>query len=86
MNTYADDFAALINALDLREATLAGHSTGGGEIARYIGRHGTERVANCWRSCTPNRAIPREGPLEPARATTAASGPAFARRHCRVAR
>ncbi|RQS12124.1 alpha/beta fold hydrolase [Burkholderia sp. Bp8998] len=45
MNTYADDLAALINALNLREATLVGHSTGGGEIARYIGRHGTERVA-----------------------------------------
>jgi non-heme chloroperoxidase len=45
MDTYADDLAALIVALDLREATLVGFSTGGGEVARYIGRFGTERVA-----------------------------------------
>ncbi|HEX6683423.1 MAG TPA: alpha/beta hydrolase [Candidatus Limnocylindrales bacterium] len=45
MNTYADDLAALIDSLDLREATLAGFSTGGGEVARYIRRHGTARVA-----------------------------------------
>ena len=45
MNTYADDLAAVIEALDLREVTLIGFSTGGGEIARYIGRHGTSRVA-----------------------------------------
>jgi non-heme chloroperoxidase len=45
MNGYADDLAALIEALDLKEATLVGHSTGGGEVARYIGRHGTARVA-----------------------------------------
>jgi len=45
MNGYADDLAAVIEALDLREVTLIGHSTGGGEVARYIGRHGTERVA-----------------------------------------
>ena len=42
---YADDLAAVIEALDLTDATLVGHSTGGGEVARYIGRHGTERVA-----------------------------------------
>jgi len=45
MDTYADDLAALIEALDLHDITLVGHSTGGGEVARYIGRHGTARVA-----------------------------------------
>ena len=45
MNTYADDLAALVEALDLRDAIHIGHSTGGGEVARYIGRHGTKRVA-----------------------------------------
>src|SRR5262247_669716 len=45
MDGYADDLAAVIEALDLKEATLVGHSTGGGEVARYIGRHGTRRVA-----------------------------------------
>jgi non-heme chloroperoxidase len=45
MNTYADDLAALITELDLRDAIHIGHSTGGGEVARYIGRHGTRRVA-----------------------------------------
>ena len=45
MDTYADDLATLIEALDLRDAVLAGHSTGGGEVARYIGRHGSVRVA-----------------------------------------
>lgn len=44
MDGYADDLAAVIEALDLRDATLVGHSTGGGEVARYIGRHGTRRV------------------------------------------
>ena len=44
MDTYADDLAAVINALDLKEATLVGHSTGGGEVARYVARH-PERVA-----------------------------------------
>ena len=44
MDGYADDLAALIEALDLNEATLVGHSTGGGEVTRYIGRHGTGRV------------------------------------------
>lgn len=45
MDTYADDLAALLDALDLREVTLVGFSTGGGEVVRYVGRHGTARVA-----------------------------------------
>lgn len=45
MNTYADDLAQLLEHLDVRDASLFGFSTGGGEVARYIGRHGTERVA-----------------------------------------
>jgi len=44
MNRYADDLAAVIETLGLRDVTLVGHSTGGGEVARYIGRHGTKRV------------------------------------------
>jgi non-heme chloroperoxidase len=45
MDTYADDLAALTEKLDLKDAIHVGHSTGGGEVARYIGRHGTKRVA-----------------------------------------
>ena len=45
MNTYADDLAQLIETLGLRDITMVGHSTGGGEVTRYIGRHGTARVA-----------------------------------------
>jgi non-heme chloroperoxidase len=45
MDTYADDLSALVAALDLKDAIHIGHSTGGGEVARYIGRHGTARVA-----------------------------------------
>ena len=45
LDTYADDLAELVTALDLRDAVHVGHSTGGGEVARYIGRHGTGRVA-----------------------------------------
>ena len=45
MDGYADDLASLIETLDLHDVTLVGHSTGGGEVARYIGRHGTSRVA-----------------------------------------
>src|SRR4051812_6215944 len=71
LDTYADDLAGLIEALDLRDVILVGHSTGGGEITRYIGRHGNERVAKaalvgaippltsstatCWRSSTAER-------------------------------
>src|SRR5271155_5714541 len=45
MDTYADDLAALADQLDLKDAIHVGHSTGGGEVARYIGRHGSRRVA-----------------------------------------
>jgi non-heme chloroperoxidase len=45
LDTYADDLSALMEALDLRDAVMIGHSTGGGEVARYLGRHGTKRVA-----------------------------------------
>ena len=45
LDTYADDLAELVKALDLKDAIHVGHSTGGGEVARYIGRHGTSRVA-----------------------------------------
>ncbi len=46
MDTYADDLAALFEALELKDAIMVGHSTGGGEVARYLGRHGSARVAN----------------------------------------
>jgi non-heme chloroperoxidase len=45
MDGYADDLASVIETLDLRDAVLVGHSTGGGEVVRYIGRHGTARVS-----------------------------------------
>lgn len=45
MDTYADDLATLIKAIELKDIILVGHSTGGGEVARYIGRHGTERIS-----------------------------------------
>ena len=45
MDTYADDLAAIFEKLDLKNAVMVGHSTGGGEVARYLGRHGTKRVA-----------------------------------------
>src|SRR5437763_1031412 len=45
MDTYAGDLAALVETLDMREAVHVGHSTGGGEVARYIGRHATKRAA-----------------------------------------
>lgn len=44
MDTYADDLAELMNTLDIQDAVMVGHSTGGGEVTRYIGRHGTARV------------------------------------------
>ena len=44
MDTYADDLAQLIDTLDLRDVILVGHSTGGGDATRYVGRHGTSRV------------------------------------------
>jgi non-heme chloroperoxidase len=46
MDTYADDLATLVEALDLRNAIHVGHSTGGGEVARYVGRHGTRGERN----------------------------------------
>jgi non-heme chloroperoxidase len=45
MNTYADDLAELLEALDIKGAMMVGHSTGGGEVARYLGRHGSKRVS-----------------------------------------
>src|SRR5258707_2693541 len=45
MDTYADDLAQLFEKLDLKGAIMVGHSTGGGEVARYLGRHGSKRVA-----------------------------------------
>lgn len=45
MDTYADDLATLFEALDLKKAVMVGHSTGGGEVARYLGRHGSKRVS-----------------------------------------
>src|SRR5207237_10276810 len=54
LDTYADDPAALVRALDLRDAVHIGHSTGGGEVARYTGRHRTKRLTNA----VPNRRIP----------------------------
>jgi len=45
MDTYADDLSTLFESLDLKKAIMIGHSTGGGEVARYIGRHGSKRVA-----------------------------------------
>jgi len=45
MNTYADDLAGLLDVLSIKDAVLVGHSTGGGEVARYIGRHGTSRLS-----------------------------------------
>ena len=51
MDTYADDLQALFEALDLKDAVMIGHSTGGGEVARFLGRHGTSRVAKAVLIC-----------------------------------
>jgi non-heme chloroperoxidase len=70
LNTYADDLKTVINTLDIKNAILVGHSTGGGEVARYIGRHGTKRVkkAVLIGSITPlmlkTAANPKGTPLE----------------------
>src|SRR5215470_9459734 len=53
LDTYADDLAKLTETLDLKNAIHVGHSTGGGEVARYIGRHGTRRVAKAVLICDP---------------------------------
>jgi len=66
MDTYADDLSELIETLDLKGTVLIGFSAGGGEVARYIGRHGTKRVA---------RAARFERHLKPG------SGHTFAKRH-----
>src|SRR3546814_18533221 len=58
MDQYADDLAELIEQMDLKDVILVGHSTGGGEVTRYIGRHGTSRVAQA----APIDAVP---PLTP---------------------
>ena len=71
MDTYADDLAALVGALDLKSAIHVGHSTGGGEVARYIGRHGTKRVSKAVLiSAIPPLMLKTEGnpeglPIEP---------------------
>ncbi len=52
MDRYADDLAELIEHLDLRDAVLVGHSTGGGEVARYLSRHGSARVAKLYTAST----------------------------------
>src|SRR5499427_9231219 len=65
LDTYADDLAELTATLDLKEAIHVGHSTGGGEVARYIGRHGTERVAKAVLiSAVPPHLLPTEADPE----------------------
>ena len=68
LDTYADDLAELVAALDVRDAIHVGHSTGGGEVTRYIGRHGTKRVAKAVLigaipplMCCPGSIKPRSG-------------------------
>jgi non-heme chloroperoxidase len=93
MDTYADDLAALVEALDLKDAIHVGHSTGGGEVARYIGRHGTKRVAKAVLiSAVPpgllkTAANPGGMPIElfdGFRATIAADRPKFWKDFCEV--
>jgi non-heme chloroperoxidase len=64
MDTYADDLAAVLEALDLSNVMLVGHSTGGGEVARYIGRHGVDRVARAVLigAVTPQMALSENNP------------------------
>jgi non-heme chloroperoxidase len=64
MDTYADDLARLVETLDLKDAVHVGHSTGGGEVARYIGRHGTKRVAKAVLigSVTPQMVVSKGNP------------------------
>ena len=76
MDGYADDLAAVIEALDLKDASIVGHSTGGGEVARYIGRHGTRRgqqssshrrsAADHAKICGQSRGIADRGIRQPA--------------------
>ena len=76
MDAYADDLATVIEALDLRDAILVGFSTGGGEVARYIGRHGTGRVAGAVldrRRPAPDAADRRQPGRPPARRVRRAS-------------
>ncbi len=73
MDTYADDLAALGQALDLKDAIHIGHSTGGGEVVRYLARHGTTRVSLPLTSPSPStiRCATRAGPMPTACAPAA---------------
>jgi non-heme chloroperoxidase len=65
MDTYADDLAALVNELDLKDVVHVGHSTGGGKVARYISGHGIKRVANAVLiGAVPTHANPAGLPIE----------------------
>src|SRR6266851_6541840 len=62
VDTYADDLAALVEELDLHDAVHVAHSTGAGEVARYIGRHGTSRVAKGCFGWRRDATDPEDGP------------------------